>query len=164
MDKPVKKAKEAKLKKSFRTNHPQKYEYAFMLYLQQIPQKEICERVGVTEKTVSEWKQKGQWDIKRTSKMMSTEDTFNRLLLRINELINQEKFSPDELSKLVSSMKAFKKDTTIDDTINVFMKYQNWLIQNKHLYPDMVNEAFLKNLAYLQNEFVKYIMGNKYQQ
>lgn len=37
---------------------PQKYEYAYLLYMQKVPQKEIAERVGVSQQTLSNGKRR----------------------------------------------------------------------------------------------------------
>lgn len=42
--------------KGIRVKDPQKYEYAYLLYMQRVPQKEIAERVGVSQQTLVKWK------------------------------------------------------------------------------------------------------------
>ena len=41
-----------KEKAGIRVKDPQKYEYAYLLYMQKVPQKEIAERVGVSQQTL----------------------------------------------------------------------------------------------------------------
>ena len=47
--------KQNKEKAGIRVKDPQKYEYAYLLYMQKVPQKEIAERVGVSQQTLSKW-------------------------------------------------------------------------------------------------------------
>ena len=44
-----------KEKAGIRVKDPQKYEYAYLLYMQKVPQKEIAERVGVSQQTLVKW-------------------------------------------------------------------------------------------------------------
>ena len=64
-------AKQSDEKKSIRVKDPDKYEYAYLLYMQKVPQKDIADRVGVSQQTVVKWKDDGGWELKRVSKTVS---------------------------------------------------------------------------------------------
>jgi len=61
-------AKQSNNKKTIRVKNPDKYEYAYLLYMQKVPQKDIADRVGVSQQTVVKWKDDGGWELKRVSK------------------------------------------------------------------------------------------------
>lgn len=55
-------------KKAVSVRDPEKYQYAYMLFLQGVPQREICERVSISSATLNAWKTKGGWDEKGRQK------------------------------------------------------------------------------------------------
>ena len=74
--------------KGIRVKNPQKYEYAYLLYMQRVPQKEIAERVGVSQQTLTKWKDEGGWELKRVARTVSLDQIINKTLLNINERLD----------------------------------------------------------------------------
>ena len=60
-----------------RVKDPQKYEYAYLLYMQRVPQKEIAERADVSQQTLSKWKEDGGWEMKRAARTISRDELLN---------------------------------------------------------------------------------------
>ena len=94
-----------KEKAGIRVKDPQKYEYAYLLYMQKVPQKEIAERVGVSQQTLVKWKEDGGWEYKRVAKTVSRDNIINKVLLRLNEMLdNADEFNADEFSKAANQL------------------------------------------------------------
>jgi hypothetical protein len=133
-------------------------EYAYMLYMQGVPQKDISERTSVSEKTISNWKQEGNWEAKRAAKTISIDELVGKALMRINELLeSRESFNADSFAKAVAQLKNLKQRNTVDDEIMCFIDFQNYLMQHRAQLG--VDEAFIKQLTQLQDKFIQWRIG-----
>lgn len=132
-------------------------EYAFYLYMAKVPQKDIAERVGVTEKTITTWKTTEGWEAKRGAKAISMDELVRKALLRINELLDQEEFNADGFSKAVNQLKALKTGITVDDLITALMDFQNHLIENR--IAENLTEEFIKQHVKLQDAYIQLKLG-----
>lgn len=134
-------------------------EYAYMLYMQGVSQKDIAERTGITEKTISTWKQDGQWEAKRAAKEIDINQLVGKALMRINEILDsKESFNADSFAKAVAQLKNLKQGNTVDDEVMCFMDFQNYIMQNRAAL--QVDEAFIKKLTKLQDSYVQWRLGN----
>lgn len=117
----------------------QKKEWAKVLYLREnLLQKEIAQKVGCTEKTLSIWIKAGNWDMLKSSIIVTKEEELRRIYLQINEL-NTHIFSRDEgarfantkeadtLTKLTAAARCLETDTSIADVIEVCMNVCNFI-------------------------------------
>jgi hypothetical protein len=146
--------------KVFKTNNPEKYEHAFRLFMQKTAMQEIAQKVGVTTKTLTEWRKGGNWDAKRSSKIISIEELANKLLVKIGEMMDSENdFNADAFAKAVAQLKSLKTKNTVDDDINTFLEFQNWLMNNKDNY-EAITDSFMQKLVPLQDAFVQFRIGN----
>lgn len=117
----------------------QKKEWAQTLYVvERLSQKEIAKKVGVSEKTMSQWANKEKWDTLRVSVIISKEQQLNRLYAQINELntaiekrAEGERYAikgeADTLVKLTSAAKDLEMQTGISETITVLKNLTNWV-------------------------------------
>jgi len=117
----------------------QKRQWAQLLYIKEnLTQKEIAERVGVSPVTVNRWVDKFGWKSLRDSFLLTKENELSRLrsqLTALNDMImNREagKRYPtsgeaDIQSKLSSSIKNLTSQVEIDEIINVSTEFINWL-------------------------------------
>lgn len=109
----------------------QKKDWAKVLYLKEnITQKEIALRVGVTEKTLGGWIKAENWEQLKSSIVVTKEEELRRIYLQINEL-NTLIFSrevgkrfaipseADTLSKLAATSRNLETDTSIAEVIEV---------------------------------------------
>ncbi len=133
-------------------------EYAYILFMQRVAQKDIAERVGVTEKTVSRWKIDGNWEAKRAAKTISMDELIVKALGKINELLDSDDFNADSFAKAVAQLKTLKTSNTIDDEIMCFMDFQNYLMERRLI--DKIDETFIKQLTKLQDSFIQMRLGN----
>ena len=112
----------------------QKKEWAKLLYLKSdLNQKEIAEKVDVSEKTLSHWvnDEKENWELLKSSFIITREQELRRIYIQISELNNSiadrehgHRFATpkdaDVLSKLAAAAKSLEAETSISETISVF--------------------------------------------
>lgn len=139
----------------------QKKDYAKTLYLADISitQKEVAQRAGVAEKTVSRWVNKEGWENLRTSLLTTRESQLSALyqqLRALNEKIVKreegEKYATpkeaDILSKLTAAINKLEQDLSISEVVNVFKKFLDWLRNNdleKAKEMSALCDAFIKD-------------------
>lgn len=146
--------KQNKEKAGIRVKDPQKYEYAYLLYMQKVPQKEIVERVGVSQQTLSKWKEDGGWELKRVAKTVSRDQIINKVLLRINEMLDsEEEFNADEFSKAANQLSKLKQGCTIDDIADILTRFGDWVIEQSASDKTITTE-FVQQLTQLQDKYL----------
>lgn len=140
----------------------QRKEWAKLLFTKAtMTQKEIAEAVGVTEATLSSWvrNEKERWDLLKANLVITKEQELRRIYLQINELNSYieskepgKRFADnkqaDTLSKLAASAKQLETETSIADSINVFVEFTEWLRMSDFLKSQEFAEymeAFIKN-------------------
>jgi len=105
-----------------------KKELAYLLYMQNISNVEIMERVGIgSNKTISSWIQAGGWKEKRAAKTISRTELINKTLGKINELLESESFEADKLSKLAALVQNLDRQNSPIVVMDVFMDFGRWL-------------------------------------
>lgn len=132
---------------------PEKYEYAYMLFMKKIVQKDICEKVGITPATLLKWKEAGGWEEKRAVRSISIDTLIAKTLQKINDLLDSEEFNADSFSKAVNQLKNLKQGASIDDKIMAYMDFGDWCIGEMQIDKG-VTEQFVKQLTTLQDRYV----------
>ena len=151
--------KEAR-KTGIRVKDPQKYEYAYLLYMQRVPQKEIAERVGVSQQTLTKWKDDGGWELKRVAKTVSRDQIVNKTLMRINELLDSEEgFNGDEFAKLSSQLEKIKGGYTMDDVADILTKFGDWIIERSATDKE-ITTGFVQLLTKYQDKYLLMRINN----
>lgn len=146
--------KQNKEKAGIRVKDPQKYEYAYLLYMQKVPQKEIAERVGVSQQTLVKWKDEGGWELKRVAKTVSRDNIINKVLLRINEMLdNGADFNADEFSKAVNQLSKLKQGCTVDDIADILTRFGDWVIEQSAT-DKTITTGFVQQLTKLQDKYL----------
>ncbi len=133
-------------------------EYAFMLYMQRVPQGDIAERCGVSPQTVTDWKKKDNWEAKRAAKTISMDELIAKALKRINEMLEAEDFNADSFAKACAQLKSLKQRNTVDDEIMCFMDFQTWLLQRR--VSEGIDAPFIKLMTKMQDTYIQYRLGN----
>jgi len=146
-----------------KTTVRQKKEWAELLFSRtMMTQKEISERVGVSEQTLGKWKEAGAWDQLRSSFFITKGQELARIYQQIsnlNQAISQrnenERFATtreaDTISKLASAAKSLESDLSISDIVDVFLEFTNWLRENDF------NKA--KDVSDLMDAYIKHKMA-----
>lgn len=115
----------------------QEKEFAQILYVnQKLSQKEIAERVNVSEKTISKWIKESGWEnLKRsmiTVKDEQLSDMYEKLA-KLNQNIKDNfdnlvsNKDVDTISKLTSSIQRLEIETSIGETIDVAKKFIDFI-------------------------------------
>lgn len=149
-----------KSKKAVKPRDPEKYEYAYLLFMQGVQQVEICNRVRVSAPTLQSWKDDGEWDNKRASRTISIDDLVQKSLKMISDMLDdKEHFNADSFAKAVSQLKTLKTHNTVDDDINTFIDFQDYLIRERANRNEITDE-FIKTATRLQDSYIQYRLGN----
>lgn len=152
--------KQDKEKAGICVKDPQKYEYAYLLYMQKVPLKEIAERAGVTQQTLSRWKKEGSWELKRAARTVSRDRIVNKTLMKINEILDSaEGFNADEFSKAVNQLSKLKQGCTIDDVADILTGFGDWVIEQSATEKEITTD-FVQRLTRLQDKYLLMRMNN----
>lgn len=140
-------------------NNLQKKEWAKLLYLSDnLLQKDIAAKVGVTEKTISAWASKENWESLKSSLIITKEQELRRIYMQINEL-NNHIFSREEgtrfanskeadtLNKLAATARSLETDTSVAEIIEVAKNFIQFVRKED-------NEK-AKDITKLFDEFIK---------
>lgn len=139
-----------------------KRELAKMLYVGGSEVAEIAERVGVSRQSVSAWINKNGWKELRAARSITRPELVNKLLVTINNLIEDVNTGDDptsvsgladKLVKLSSVIERLDKKANIVQTVDVFMAFSDWVEYQAKSDPE-VTLPFIKILNRLHNEFL----------
>lgn len=132
------------------------------LYLSGMDLSEIADQIGVSRASVSKWCNTEGWKEARAAKNITRPELVNKLLLTIDNLIENVNKSEDptligsladKLSKLSSTIEKLDKKANVIDAIEVFMAFNKW-IQEKACYDPQLTPELIKAINKYQNEFL----------
>ena len=128
--------------------------------MQKVPQKEIAERVGVSQQTLSKWKETGGWELKRVARTVSRDQIINKVLMKLNEMLDSgEEFNADEFSKASNQLKKLQTGCTIDDIADILTRFGDWVIEKSATDQEITTE-FVQLLTKKQDEYLLMRMNN----
>ncbi|MDN5291790.1 MAG: hypothetical protein PWQ06_2029 [Anaerophaga sp.] len=117
----------------------QKREWAQQLYTREnLTQKEIARRVGVSPVTVNKWAKKDKWEELKVSITLTKEEQLKNLYRQISELNNAilqreegKRFATsaeaDTISKLANSIEKMETEVGVADLVESFRVFINWI-------------------------------------
>lgn len=119
----------------------QKKELAKLLFVKEnLHQKEIAERVGVSEKTISKWVNANneEWKRMRQSLIVTKEEQLRRYYDQLDELnstiLEREpgkryanSKEADIMSKITTAIKNLENDASVSDIVEVSKRFLNYL-------------------------------------
>jgi len=132
------------------------------LYMSGMELTEIADQLGVSRQSVSKWCSADGWKEARAAKNISRPELVNKLLLAIDNLIQQVNDSgdpeaigtlADKLSKLSATIEKLDKKANVIDAIEVFMAFNRWLQYNAVFEPEITPEL-VKAINKYQNKFL----------
>ena len=147
----------------------QKKKLARTLYLAGKEQQEIAETVGVSRVTISKWCTSEGWKETRAAANITRPELVNKLLLTINNLLEEVNKSddptvlaslPDRLTKLAAAVEKLEKKASIVDVIEVFMAFSKWLEYRAQTDPEVTPEL-MKTINRFQDLYITEQMGIK---
>ena len=133
-----------------------KYEYAYLLYMKNISQKEICEKVGITPATFIKWREADGWDVKRAAATISIDQLANKLLIKASDMLDDPKFDADAFSKAMAQVKRLQKGASIDDIIRIYTGFGDYLMEQAATDSSLSSDFIQKVTTYQD----KHIMSN----
>jgi transcriptional regulator with XRE-family HTH domain len=135
----------------------QKMEFAKLLFVRErLTQKEVAERVGVSEQTMSKWVRTNGWERLRRSLLTTKQEQIAMLydqLDAINQAISQRKErvannkEADVISKLTAAIRNMETDISIGEVVECGMKFGDYVRQNA--------AAMSKDIVTLYDGFIK---------
>ncbi len=132
------------------------------LYLSGMELQDIAEQIGVSRQSVSKWSNTEGWKEARAAKNITRPELVNKLLLAIDNLIDQVNKSgdpeaigtlADKLSKLSATIEKLDKKANVVDAIEVFMAFNRW-IQDQACYDPEITPELIKAINKYQNKFL----------
>lgn len=132
------------------------------LYLSGTEINDIAEQLAVSRQSVSKWAAAEGWKEARAAKNISRPELVNKLLLAIDNLIEQVNKSgdpeaigtlADKLSKLSATIEKLDKKANVVDAIEVFMAFNRW-IQDQASYDPEITPELIKAINKYQNKFL----------
>lgn len=132
------------------------------LYVSGYSMQDLADKIGVTRQTVGKWCKEDGWQEIRAARNITRPELVNKLLLAIDKLICQVNDSNDptmiaglgdKLSKLSSVIQKLDKQTTVVDTIDVFMAFSKWL-EYRAQTDDEITPELRKTINRLQDTFI----------
>jgi transposase len=116
----------------------QKKEWAQLLYTKEnLTQKEIAERVGISAITMSKWVAKYKWDELKVSITITREEQLKNLyrqLAEMNKSISERdgnkyptSAEADTITKMASAIDKLESDTGLNEILSTFKEFLNWL-------------------------------------
>ncbi len=142
----------------------QKKEWAKTEYIvNNLTQKEVAEKVGVSSVTVNRWvnSKDGNWDDLRRQMLVTREKQLNRLYAQLDELTraieNREEGQryanskeADTINKLTTSIRAMENEASVADIVEVSKRLLNWLRPVDHVKAMEIASIF--------NDFIKDVL------
>lgn len=134
--------------------------YALKLYIQGVSQVEIADRCGVSPQTITDWKEKYQWDLKKAARTISLEELANKCMQKAGEMLDQPigAFNSDAFAKAIAQLKTLLPKNTVDTDIMTFMAFQDMLIEIRH--EEGLEESFIKKVSAMQDRYIKRKLGH----
>jgi DNA-binding XRE family transcriptional regulator len=140
----------------------QKKELARMYYMNGETQKEIAQKLSVSEQSISSWANKDGREVRRASINVTRPELINKALAALNKVLDQVQASddigvisslPDKLSKFASAIEKLDKKANIVSVIDVFMAFSKWM-QYRATFDKEITPEFLRALNKYQDMYI----------
>lgn len=133
----------------------EKYAIAQDLFLETDKiQKEIAQIVHVTEKTLTKWKNEGDWETLKNASTVTARKIIDNLYKRAYALSEDPKSKPDDIIKIANSIeKLSNRKVTVSQIINVFKDFISYAFNQ--------NAELAKEINLLQKKYVDFKIGEK---
>lgn len=116
-------------------------ELARLYYAQGDSQKAIAERIGVSAQTVNRWVKDGNWEELRAAKAISRKELVAKMLNKINERLESDNWTADEIIKAAAAVEKLDKKTNVVTMMEVFAAFGSWLASRMQIDPDLTPET-----------------------
>lgn len=127
-------------KKTRKNQLDKERELARLYYFQGDSQKAIAQRIGVSAQTVNRWVASGEWESLRAAKTLSRKELVAKMLQKINERLDSDDWTADEIIKSASAIEKLDKKTNVVTMMEVFATFGNWLAARMQIDPELTPE------------------------
>lgn len=127
-------------KKTRKNQLDKERELARLYYFQGDSQKAIAQRIGVSAQTVNRWVASGEWDSLRAAKTLSRKELVAKMLQKINERLDSDDWTADEIIKSASAIEKLDKKTNVVTMMEGFATFGNWLAARMQIDPELTPE------------------------
>jgi uncharacterized protein YjcR len=124
-------------------------------------QQKIAEDLGISEKTLSKWKEEEGWDKIKAARNLGKDALVNKLYsqaLKItteaendSRILNSKEM--DTIVKIASTIDKLDRKVNLPNAISVFKEFNNWLVK--------INPTFAQQLTEFQSKFLHYLNENE---
>lgn len=144
-----------------------KKELAFILFMNGDLQKDICERVGTTSKTLQGWIEKDGWRERRSGANISRSELIQKGLLAMNTIMekmladkNTDNYASymDQLIKCANTIEKLDKKNNVVNDMQAFTNFNNELKAMAGSDPD-VTVDIIKHINRLQDKYISRRLG-----
>lgn len=115
-------------------------ELARLYYFNGDSQKAIAERTGVSSQTINRWVKEGEWEQLRAAKKLNRKEIVAKMLQKINERLESDDWTADEIIKAASAIEKLDKKTNVVTMMEVFAAFGNWLASRMQIDPELTPE------------------------
>lgn len=152
-----------------KAENEKKRSLARSLYLSGMEMIDIAEKIEVSRASISRWCKEDGWKETRAAKQITRPELVNKLLLTVNNLLDQVNSSEDptlitgvgdKLAKLAAVIEKLDKQANVVDAIEVFMAFSKWLEFRSQTDPDVTPEL-IKAINKYQDKYIIESMGSK---
>lgn len=152
-----------------KAENEKKRSLARSLYLSGMEMIDIAEKMEVSRASISRWCKEDGWKETRAAKQITRPELVNKLLLTVNNLLDQVNSSEDptlitgvgdKLAKLAAVIEKLDKQANVVDAIEVFMAFSKWLEFRSQTDPDVTPEL-IKAINKYQDKYIIESMGSK---
>ena len=116
-------------------------ELARLYYFNGDSQKAIAERTGVSSQTINRWVKEGEWEQLRAAKTLNRKEIVAKMLQKINERLESDDWTADEIIKAASAIEKLDKKTNVVTMMEVFASFGNWLAARMQIDPELTPET-----------------------
>ncbi|MCD7926649.1 MAG: putative DNA-binding transcriptional regulator [Bacteroides sp.] len=147
-------------------------ELARVLYMSGMTAEEIADKVGVVRQTVSRWVNTLGWKEMRAASSITRPGLINKVLVSINNLLDKANEMGDDeaaaglgdkLIKLANAIEKLEKKTSVVDRVDTMIDFENWLVKNRELYPELTAEI-TRLVNRLHNDYLNEQFSGRKQQ
>jgi len=147
-------------------------ELARVLYMSGMTAEEIADKVGVVRQTVSRWVNTLGWKEMRAASSITRPELINKVLVSINNLLDKANEMGDDeaaaglgdkLIKLANAIEKLEKKTSVVDRVDTMIDFENWLVKNRELYPELTAEI-TRLVNRLHNDYLNEQFSGRKQQ
>lgn len=139
-----------------------KKELAKILYMSGKNQKDISDQIKVSRVTINKWVNQEGWKEIRAAKTITRPELINKMLLSINNMIDEALKNPaggdltgmsDKLSKIAAAIEKLDKKTNVVNVIEAFIGFEKWLEQRAS-YDKSISTDLIKEITSLQDRYI----------